>query len=280
MTTTNHNSRSERPLLILGADAPRSERIRTRLLAAAQSLGIEHVTLPPGAGLESLERLIAGADAVAVCAEPAAQALVATVAAARNLPFSCIPAGIDDLLARDLGVPLEDPAEALALVFSGEERMCDFGEVNGLTFVNYVAIGLGPAILRMPEPAVAHRAAGLPTVLVANGSFALGTGELGPRAWPESGLLGVLVLREDGAAGAAPSPHAAGWEESSCPRLELPARGEVSAAVDGCPRILHPPLRFRSVPRALRVRVAARPAPLGRSAPRGGAAAAGVGGSR
>jgi diacylglycerol kinase family enzyme len=275
-----------RPLLILGAGQPRGRRVRERLVAEAERRSTTVLVLRADEGLDALDRTIAGseADAVAVCGDACTQARVAALAAARDLPYSCIPCGLDDLLARDLGSPLDDPVGAVALPGSETERTIDLGEVNGIAFVNYVAIGIEmPASgeVRSEErrraargasrarhlrgdarrPAVSRPASGLPALLVCNNRFELLDEELGPRRALDSGLLEVATFRgpdrdED-------FGGRAGRYERSCRRFSLGSREPVLADVDGEPRLLEPPLRFRSVAGALRVRIpeqtAARP---------------------
>jgi hypothetical protein len=253
---------SEHPLLILGLGRPRSSRTRTRLLAAAERSGITVATLGRRDPLQSLERMLSctQADALAVCADACTQALVASVAATRNLPYSCVPAGDDDLLARDLGNLPDDPAETLLLLRSGCERAVDLAEVNGAVFVNYVAVGLGPPRSGAAgggwraervgaggtAPAAGPWAA--QSLLVTNNRFAVCADGLGERDWPDRGVLGVIAFGNGDE-----QPR----EEPRCAHLELPAVEPVLAEVDGEPRLLQPPLRFRSLPRALRVRVRA-----------------------
>jgi hypothetical protein len=205
------------------------------------------------------------ADALVVCGDAPVQAAAAAVAAARDLPFACMPAGPEDLLARDLGMPLDDPAEALKLPFSTTERTVDLGEVNGLPFVNRVAVGVelpaapSPARRRRPapadEPPKAHRVdAGVPALLVCNNRFELLRDRLGLRDWPDAGQLQVVSFEAPGADRSYGALRAAGYHERLCGRFQLALRTEVLVDVDGERRRLAPPLRFRSVSAALRVR--------------------------
>ncbi|HXB15975.1 MAG TPA: hypothetical protein VNV44_09570 [Solirubrobacteraceae bacterium] len=230
-------------------------------------------TLKASERLASVDLVIEAtqADGLAVCADAPLQALVAGVAAARDLPFSCVPTGPEDLLARDLGVPVDDPLEALSLPRSDGERTIDLGEVNGVVFVNYVAVGLG-----MPGAAAAGEvgddAPGAPALLVCNNRFSLQDGALGPRDWPDTGLLEVASFSGGAADRSLAGQLEAGWTAHSCSRFVLGASGPLHAVVDGEARGLVGPLRFRSLPHALRVRV---PHPDGPGAPaRGGERAA------
>jgi hypothetical protein len=179
-----------------------------------------------------------------------------------------MPAGPEDLLARDLGMPLDDPAEALRLPFSTAERAIDLGEVNGLPFVNRVAVGVEmPATPsrgsrrgssppgRKPTgsraPAVGDQ---IPTVLVCNNRFELLDDGLGLRDWPGSGTLQVLTFEGAGGQRSFAALRRAEVHERACSRFQLDLPAEVLVDVDGEAHRLTPPLRFRSVSAALRVR--------------------------
>ncbi len=233
-------------------------------------------TLKASERLASVDLVIEAtqADAVAVCADAPLQALVAGVAAARDLPFSCVPTGPEDLLARDLGLAVDDPLEALSLPRSDGGRMIDLGEVNGVVFVHYAGVGL-----RMPGAPAGDVDAGEPAdppgappaLLVCNNRFSLRDGVLGPRDWPDTGLLEVASFTAGGRDRELGALLDAGWTTQSCSRFVLGASGPVQAVVDGEPRALVAPLRFRSLRHALRVRVPhpdGEPAPPARDSPR------------
>lgn len=214
------------------------------------------------------------ADAVVVCGDAPVQAAAAGVAAARDLPYVCMPAGPDDLLARDLGMPLDDPFEALKLPFSSAERTIDLAEVNGLPFVNRVAVGvrLSSSPSRRPnrrssaertaEPLTVAGDAGVPALLVCNNRFELLEDRLGLRDWPGAGRLQIVTFAAPGEDRSFAALRAAGFQERTCARFQLALRAELVVDVDGEPCKLASPLRFRSVAAALRVRspsVEARP---------------------
>src|SRR5512146_3310129 len=89
-----------------------------RLVAAARERGLEvHV-------------LAAGEDPAAVAAGAAAEVLGmaggdGSLAARRDLPFVCVPAGTRNHFARDLGLDRDDPVAALAAFDRGVERRVD-----------------------------------------------------------------------------------------------------------------------------------------------------------
>jgi diacylglycerol kinase family enzyme len=267
---------AQRPLLVLAPGRPRGSRVRARLVAAAERRGMIVAALKAPDRLRALDRIVEATqpDAVLVCAEPPVQAELAAVAASRDIPFACMPSGPDDLLARDLGAVLDDPAEALSLPFSSTERTIDLAEVNGVEFVNYAAVGLelpatvshahrGPRRKPLPGPGRARsrtRVAGSPAaerspaLLVCNNRFELRADGLGERDWPGSGRLQVIEFHTARAERNFAAVRREGWQERSCASFELPLRSPVRVDIDGEPRELRPPLRFRCLHSALRVR--------------------------
>ena len=83
-----------------------------------------------------------GADALAMAGGDGSQAIVAAIAAERDLPYACIPAGTRNHFALDLGVDRDDVVGALDAFVDGGERRVDLAEVNGRVFVNNVSLGL------------------------------------------------------------------------------------------------------------------------------------------
>ena len=78
------------------------------------------------------------------------QAIVAEIAAARGLPYACIPAGTRNHFALDLGVDRDDVVGGLDAFVDGGERRVDLAEVNGRVFVNNVSIGLYADAVQRP----------------------------------------------------------------------------------------------------------------------------------
>jgi len=267
-----------RPLLVLSHELPLPAPTRIELVAEAGRRGVSVATF----GEQDRLRGVAGAvdardaNAIAVCGHAGMQATVAAVAAGRGLPFACIPSGPDDLLARDINGGCKDPEPALTRFLTGEECDMDIAEVNGIAFVNYVALGLcvGPLAPAAGELANAPfegraqvrrtRASGVrrlardddrrltPALLICNNCFDMQGLLLGCRRQIDAGVLGI-VISEPGAGECLERCHMS-WRHSASSCLELAADGPVLADVDGCQRLLHPPLRFRIMPGALRVR--------------------------
>jgi diacylglycerol kinase family enzyme len=97
---------------------------------------------------------------------------------------------------------------------------------------------------------------GAAVVLVSNGQYRLGgAAGAGSRPSLSGGLLGVTVLdprssTSDGPGGALP------WRQFTAPEFAVDSDGQVPAGIDGEAVVLDAPVRFRSRPAALRVRVA------------------------
>ncbi len=106
-------------------DAPLPER----LAAAAELPGIDAVA-------------VAGGDGTLACA---AQALTG-----REVPLGILPLGTMNLLAKDLGLPLDLDA-AIAVLATGTMRAIDAGEVNGHVFLINSVLGLPARMARHRE---------------------------------------------------------------------------------------------------------------------------------
>ena len=236
----------------------------------------------PGDGLEALIQGVVddGADVLGVAGGDGSLAAVAAVAAARRIPFVCIPAGTRNHFARDLGVAPNDLVGALDAFGTALERTIDLGDVNGRAFVNNVSLGIyadavaragyrdaklrtlletaeeealgsGPAppdVRLLDDHGHEHR--GPAVVLVSNNPYAFNRPPLsGGRPALDSGQLGVVVIdAPDG-----PPHHAArAWTARS---LSIEASQAVPAGLDGEAVTLVPPLHFTIHPSALRVRI-------------------------
>jgi YegS/Rv2252/BmrU family lipid kinase len=77
--------------------------------------------------------------------------------AGSDVPLGVLPAGTGNLLARNLGLPLDLDA-ALAVALTGAERRVDLGVANGRTFVVMAGIGIDAAVLAGVSEALKARA--------------------------------------------------------------------------------------------------------------------------
>ena len=272
------------PVLFINPRSGDGAAARANLAQEAENRGIETVVLGEGEDLGRLvrEAVGRGADGLAMAGGDGSQALVAAIAAERDLPYACIPAGTRNHFALDLGVDREDVAGALDAFVDGGERLVDLGEVNGRVFVNNVSLGvyanavsqegyreaklrtlfdtlsatLGPEGegqgLRWRDPdGVEQRSTAL--ILVSNNAYRLGpTLGSGPRPRLDAGVLGLVDFHPP----ATDRREAVRWRELSASEIEIRADGPVPVGIDGEALTLDPPLCFRSRPGALRVRIA------------------------
>jgi diacylglycerol kinase family enzyme len=206
------------------------------------------------------------------------------VAAELGLPYACIPAGTRNHFALDLGVDRDDVVGALDAFVGGREKRVDLAEVNGQVFVNNVSIGLyaeavqregyreaklrtildtlpevlGPEgkglDLRWSGPGGNQHSSGA-AILVSNNRYRLGRAVgSGTRPRIDDGMLGIAVASPpEGGRQALQRP----WQEWVTPAFEVDAEGPIAAGIDGEAVTLDAPLRFRILPSALRVRIAA-----------------------
>jgi diacylglycerol kinase family enzyme len=280
--------RPRRPVLFLNPRSGGGKAERFRLADEARKRGIEPVELGPDDDLATLARTAAddGADALAMAGGDGSQAVVAAVAAERGLAYACIPAGTRNHFALDLGVDRNDVVGALDAFVDGGERVVDLAEVNGQVFVNNVSLGLyasavqrdgyraakvrtildtipdvlGPAgrppDLRWTGPQGAAHASGT-VLLISNNPYRLG-GKPGSGTRPriDDGQLGIAVMESRTDRGWRRLVPRRLWHQWSARDFDVHSAERVPAGIDGESTILTAPLRFRSRPSALRVRIA------------------------
>jgi diacylglycerol kinase family enzyme len=285
-----------RPVLLMNPKSGGGKVERFNLVEEARRRGIEPVVLASGDDLLRLaERAVAdGADVVGMAGGDGSQALVASVAAAHDVGFVCVPAGTRNHLAMDLGLDREDVVGALDAFGEAVERRIDLGLVGDRVFVNNATVGLYAKIVQSPAyrehkvgtalellPAMLgpdaapfdlrftgpdgteHASAHL--ILVSNDRYQLGSGEgFGSRRRIDGGNLGIVAatfrspaeiarLLESGASGRNWRPP--GWVDWADASFELESGGPVEIGIDGEAMVLDPPIRFRTLPGALRVRI-------------------------
>jgi len=270
---------------------------RFRLADEAAARGIEAIELTRGADLRELvEGAVAqGADALAMAGGDGSQAIVAAVASEHDLPYACIPAGTRNHFALDLGVDRDDVVGALDAFGEGAgERCVDLATVNGRVFVNNVSLGVyaeavqreeyrGAKMRTIAATAADSLAGGRPpelrwrrdrgaetgtVILVSNNVYRLGRAlGSGTRARLDTGQLGIALLGSsellgdiggEGSRERSGRVRPAATRSWSAPRFEVDASTQVPAGIDGEAAMLEPPLEFRVVPGALRVRIAPR----------------------
>jgi diacylglycerol kinase family enzyme len=285
-----------RPVLLMNPKSGGGKVERFNLVEEARRRGIEPIVLAPGDDLLRLaEQAVAGgADVVGMAGGDGSQALVASVAAAHDVGFVCVPAGTRNHLAMDLGLDRDDVVAALDAFGEAVERRIDLGLVGDRVFVNNATAGLYAKIVQSPAyrdhkvgtalellPAMLgpdatpfdlrftgpdgteHASAHL--ILISNDRYQLGSGEgFGSRRSIDGGNLGIVAatfrssaelarLLESGAAGRNWRPP--GWVEWAAASFQLESGRPVEIGIDGEAMVLDPPIRFRTLPGALRVRI-------------------------
>jgi diacylglycerol kinase family enzyme len=245
--------------------------------------------------VELAERAIdEGADVIGMAGGDGSQALVATVAMRHDVQHVCIPAGTRNHFALDLGLDRDDVVGALDAFTDGVERRIDLARVNERVFVNNASLGVYAQVvqseayrdakletwaLMLPEllgpgaPPIDLQFEGpdgtelsdAPLVLVSNNPYKLtGLAGAGTRERLDTGELGIVAARIQGAGDVAElvtletigeSHRFRGLLEWSAPEFEVRSSSPVAVGLDGEALVLEPPLRFVSMPGALRVRL-------------------------
>ncbi|TKG71775.1 diacylglycerol/lipid kinase family protein [Prauserella endophytica] len=236
-----------------------------------------------------------GADVLGMAGGDGSQALVADVARRHGLPFVCVPAGTRNHFALDLGLDRDDVAGALDAFGAAVERRIDLALIGDRVFVNNASLGVYAGVVRSGEYRSAklgtaarllpdllgpgkeppdlrftmpdgRRAPAADVVLVSNGAYRLDRLDgFGTRVGLDGGVLGVVTLSVDRARDL-PALFAAeaagrlggfrGYRAWTVPRFDVgSAEPLVDVGIDGEAVRLAPPLVFRSLPGALRVRV-------------------------
>lgn len=260
---------------------------------------------------ELAERAAEHADVIGMAGGDGSQALVADVARRHDIPFVCVPAGTRNHFALDLGLDRDDVVAALDAYGEAVERRVDLAVLGDRVFVNNASLGVYATVVQSPKyrdakaATFAERlpellgpdaerfdlhyarpdgsdAAPADVVLVSNGVYRLDRlSGFGTRERLNGGALGIVTLTVDRARDL-PSLITAEltgglgrfrgyrtWQAAEF--VVRSGQPLVEVGVDGEALRLAPPLRFRSLPGALRVRVpigapGAAPAAL---APRG-----------
>ncbi|MGA8745697.1 MAG: diacylglycerol kinase family protein [Solirubrobacterales bacterium] len=281
-----HADPPTRPVLFVNPRSGGGKASKFNLAQEAERRGIEVVGLGATDDLETLVRnsIARGANGLAMAGGDGSQAIVAAIAAEHDLPYACIPSGTRNHFALDLGVNRDDVIGALdAFHEGGGERRVDLGEVNGRVFVNNVSLGvyaeavsqagyreaklqtllatipqtLGPDVspskLRWTDPEGVKRQSAA-VMLISNNAYLLGpVPGSGTRPRLDEAVLGVVDFSPPAGGD---SGAARGWSEMTVAELEVDCDRSVPTGIDGESVTLEPPLRFRSRPGALRVRIA------------------------
>jgi diacylglycerol kinase family enzyme len=286
-------ARQQRPFVIMNPRSGGGKVAKFGLADKATALGAA-VTLLDGPGIidvAALARRAAdeGADLLGVAGGDGTQALVAGIAAARDIPMLVISAGTRNHFALDLGLDRDDPATSLDALSDGVELRIDLGLIGDRTFVNNASFGAyaqvvqspayrddkgGTALAMLPDLLTGHQGPrlqvqvdgqvildGPQAVLVSNNPYETGDiAGLGRRARLDQGLLGVVGVKISNAAQAAGLLRAA---QRSRNVTMLTAREviidadqpQIPVGIDGESVLMPTPVRCTIRPLALRVQV-------------------------
>ncbi|MFN2518868.1 MAG: diacylglycerol kinase family protein [Jatrophihabitantaceae bacterium] len=119
---------------------------RCSALGAADPLWFETTPEDPGGG-QARQALAAGADLVLVCGGDGTVAAGAGVLAGTDVAMALVPVGTGNLLARNVGVPL-DLGPALDVAFGADRRCLDVLESDDHRFLVMAGLGFDAALIR------------------------------------------------------------------------------------------------------------------------------------
>jgi diacylglycerol kinase family enzyme len=283
----------QRPFVIMNPRSGGGKVTKFGLADKATALGAE-VALLEGPGIIDVAALARhavdqGADLLGVAGGDGTQALVAGIAASRDIPMMVISAGTRNHFALDLGLDRDDPAASLDALSEGVELRIDLGLIGDRTFVNNASFGAyaqvvqspayreektGTALAMLPDLLTGHQGAhlqvrvggqvildGPQAVLVSNNPYETGDiAGLGRRARLDQGLLGVIGVKIENAAQAAGLLRSA---QRSRNVTALTAREviidadqlQIPVGIDGESVLMPTPVRCTIRPLALRVQV-------------------------
>jgi len=235
-----------------------------------------------------------GADVIGMAGGDGSQALVAAVAMEEDVAHVCVPAGTRNHFALDLGLDRDDVVGALDAFTDGVERRIDLARLNERIFVNNASLGIYARVVqsdsyrdaklgtwRQMLPDMMEREAyccdlefdvpdtkdwaGASLVIVSNNPYQLRRFRgAGTRPHLDTGRLGIFTTRLSGAAAVAKlvtlgtiaqQRRLGSVRQWSSLEFEVRASEPVAVGLDGEALLLVPPLRFISLPGALRVRV-------------------------
>lgn len=266
--------------------------VRFDLAAKAKALGAE-VALLDGPGYVDIAALVRdaadrGADLLGVARGDGTQALVAGIAAERDIPLMVISAGTRNHFALDLGLDRDDPSSCLQALTDGEEVRVDLGMIADRPFVNNASFGAYAEIVQSPEyrdnknrtmlqmlPDLLSgdrgaqlsvrtgddTAQGVAAVLVSNNPYGAGKlRDMGRRARIDQGVLGVVTGQLGSTAQAVSLLRST--EHRSIGALRGGAEviidsdaATIPVGIDGEAITLNTPVHCTIRPRALRVRL-------------------------
>jgi len=136
-----------------------------RLQEFAPSLWLETAVEDPGKGM-ALEALAAGVDLVIAVGGDGTVRAVAAALRETGMPLGLVPLGTGNLFARNLGIPVNDPFDAVVLAFSGLDRAVDVlvadltrpdGSVESHVSLVMSGIGIDATMIATTNPELKRR---------------------------------------------------------------------------------------------------------------------------
>ena len=256
------------------------------------------------------ERAIAqGADVIGMAGGDGSQAIVAATASRHDIAHVCVPAGTRNHFALDLGLDRADVVGALDAFTDGVERRIDLARAGEHVFVNNASLGvyarvvqsdsyrdaklqtwarllpdmLGPGAepidLQFENPQ-GTRFVDAALVLVSNNPYEVARlSGAGTRPRLDTGVLGVLAarIRRAGDIHELAALEAAGQSQRysglltwTAQEFQVTSEAPIPLGLDGEALVVEPPVRFQSLPGALRIRL---PRQAGGRSPAAGAIA-------
>jgi diacylglycerol kinase family enzyme len=282
-------------MLIVNPRSGDGKAERVGLVDACRERGIDVRILDEGGDLRDIatSALDGGADVIGMAGGDGSQALVASIAADRDVPMVVVPVGTRNHLAMDLGLDRDDVVGALDAYGEAVERTIDLGDVNGRVFVNNVSLGLYATIVRSPEYREAKidtaittlqrslapgtppfdlrytDAEGMPhegahVIQVSNGSYGETIEGLTSRPRLDDHELQIITIEigDDRSMASLLAAFASrhperypGYLTWTAASFEVASGGPVDAGLDGEALTIEPPLRFSVRDRGVRVRL-------------------------
>ena len=221
-----------------------------------------------------------GCDHLMMAGGDGSLAIVAEVAMARDVPFSCVPVGTRNHFAMDLGLDRSDPLRSLEAALDGSEKLIDVGIVAGQVFLNNVSFGLYPRAIADPEYR-SHRArsmtgaavdmakqpesqitltlpdgrvvSDIEVLLISNNPYRfIGPPDFARRPALDTGTLGIILADRRSRQQRGPAAFAR-WETQKLTVQADP--GSIQVGVDGELRQFRSPVEVTIAPKSLRVLV-------------------------
>jgi diacylglycerol kinase family enzyme len=285
--------RQRQPFVIMNPRSGGGKVTRFGLDGKAAALGAE-VALLEGPGVVDVAAMArqaadAGADLLGVAGGDGTQALVAGIAAGRDIPMMVISAGTRNHFALDLGLDRDDPGTCLGALTDGVDLRIDLGLIGDRTFVNNASFGAyaqvvqspayrddksGTTLAMLPDLLTGHQGAhlvvradgqvildGPQAVLISNNPYETGDfAGLGRRTRLDQGVLGVIGVKITNAAQAAGLLRKAQRSRSvtmlTAREVIIDAdQPHIPVGIDGESVLMPTPVRCTIHPLALRVRV-------------------------